>query len=380
MGKPRLPDVNTLIGLGFDPASIDRLLKYIGAGSDVLCLDRVDAIKKILRKNDREQYVNRFEWLLPGDLTGELVERMLYYRYSIMFFYIPELNEFKALPYAGKGIDEYGRYKECTPLPFNGSSEKDEVYIPGLSRIPIYDMTKTDGYAIPIFDENGAVVGSRTIDPITEGCVIINAYCRDLSNRPITEQAMMDPLLDMMAEAIPLARTNLIANAGTKGMRVSNPDEYSNVEAANKSIEKAALTGKRFIPIVGTTDFQEFSEGGKASGEEFFLYMQTLDNLRLQSYGLKNNGLFEKNQYINNTMAGNIQANVGQIYEDALKCRQDSVDLINAIWGPIVAVNASETVTNSDTNMDGETLDDNNGSEVAPDESGTSEQGGSEND
>ena len=108
--------------------------------------------------------------------------------------------------------------------------------------------------------------------------------------------------------------------------------------------------------------------------------MQILDNLRLQSYGLKNNGLFEKNQYINNTMAGNIQANVGQIYEDALKCRQDSVDLINAIWGPIVAVNASETVTNSDTNMDGETLDDNNGSEVAPDESGTSEQGGSEND
>ena len=168
MGKPRLPDVNTLIGLGFDPASIDRLCKYMGAGSDVLCLDRVDAIKKILRKNDREQYVNRFEWLLPGDLTGELVERMLYYRYSIMFFYIPELNEFNALPYTGKGIDEYGRYKECTPLPFNGSSEKDEVYIPGLTRIPIYDMTKTDGYEIPIFDENGAVVGSRTIDPMTD--------------------------------------------------------------------------------------------------------------------------------------------------------------------------------------------------------------------
>ena len=56
MGKPRLPDVNTLIGLGFDPASIDRLLKYMGAGSDVLCLDRVDAIKKILRKNCLKDY------------------------------------------------------------------------------------------------------------------------------------------------------------------------------------------------------------------------------------------------------------------------------------------------------------------------------------
>ena len=194
---------------------------------------------------------------------------------------------------------------------------------------------------------------------MTEGCVIINAYCRDLGNRAIPEQEMMDPLLDMMAEAIPMARTSLISSAGTKGMRVNNQDEYSNVEAANKSIEKAALNGQRFIPIVGLTEFQEFADKSGAQNDQFFIYMQTLDNLRLQSYGLKNNGLFEKNQYVNNTMAGNIQANVGQIYEDALKCRQDSVELINMIWGPIAACLPSETVTNSDTNMDGETLDEN---------------------
>lgn len=359
MAGPRLPDIQTLIGLGFDPGQVDKLCGYLKTCS--LSYDRVDAIRKILRKNDREQYVNRFEWILPGDLSGDLVERMLYYRYSVMFFYIPELNEFKILPYTGKGIDEYGRYKECTPLPFNGSSEKDEVYIPGLTRIPIYDLTKTDGYAVPIFDEKGAIVGSRTIDPMTEGCVIINAYCRDLGNRAIPEQEMMDPLLDMMAEAIPMARTSLISSSGTKGMRVNNQDEYSNVEAANKSIEKAALNGQRFIPIVGLTEFQEFADKSGAQNDQFFIYMQTLDNLRLQSYGLKNNGLFEKNQYVNNTMAGNIQANVGQIYEDALKCRQDSVELINMIWGPIAACLPSETVTNSDTNMDGETLDKNPG-------------------
>lgn len=172
----------------------------------------------------------------------------------------------------------------------------------------------------------------------------------------------------MMAEAMPMARTKLIASAGTKGMRVNNEDEQSNVEAANESIERAALTGKRFVPVVGTTDFQEFADDKGADAEIFMRYMTELDNLRLQSYGLKNNGLFEKNQYINETMAANQQVNVGQIYEDGLKLRQDFCDFVNANWGLGVCCNASETITNVDTNMDGEILDDNLSHQIAPDE------------
>ena len=56
-------------------------------------------------------------------------------------------------------------------------------------------------------------------------------------------------------------------------------------------------------------------------------------------------------------MAGNIQANVGQILEDALKLRQEFCDFVNATWQLGISVHASETVTNSDTNMDFETLD-----------------------
>ena len=113
---------------------------------------------------------------------------------------------------------------------------------------------------------------------------------------------------------------------------------------------------------------KEFGDKGNADGDDFFLYMQTLDNIRLQSYGLKNNGIFEKSQYINDTMAGNIQANVGQIYQDALKIRQEFCDFVNAIWGLGISCNASETVTNTDTNMDGEILDDKPSQQVAPDE------------
>lgn len=367
MAAPRLPDIDTLRAMGFKPEQVDKLCRYIGTIGP--SFDRVDAIKKILRKNDRQQFVNRYRWEnLPNDLTGEFIERVLYYKYSGIFFYIKELNTFNFLPYVGTGLDEKGRYTRCKPLPFNGKSEKDaegklQVYIPGLEFSPIYDITKTDPRRE--IDYKGK---ENTIIPALDGCVILNSYCKDLSQRAIPEQAMIDPLLDMMAEAAPLARTNLFANAGTKGMRVGNPDEQSNVEAANDSLERAALTGKRFIPIVGMSEFQEFANEGSADGEQFFLYMQALDNIRLQSYGLKNNGMFEKNQYINNTMAGNIQANVGQIYEDGLKIRQEFCDFVNATWGIGISCNASETVTNSDTNMDGEILDDNESQQVAPDE------------
>ena len=203
---------------------------------------------------------------------------------------------------------------------------------------------------------------------MTDNCVILNSYCKELTNRAIPEQALIDPILDMMAEAMPLARTKLIASAGTKGMRVGNEDEQSNVEAANMSIERAALNGKRFIPVVGTTEFQEFADDNGGDAEIFLRYMTALDNLRLQSYGLKNNGLFDKNQYVNDTMAQNSQVNVGQIYEDGLKLRQDFCDMVNANWGLGISCNASETVTNSDTNMDGEILDDNLSQQFGPDE------------
>ena len=368
MAVPRLPDIDTLRAMGFNPAQVDKLCKYMSSKGP--SFDRVDAIKKILRKNDRQQFVNRYRWEnLPNDLTGELIERILYYKYSAIFFYIPELKTFNFLPYVGTGLDEKGRYTRCKPLPFNGKSEKDadgklQVYIPGLEFTPIYDITKTRDIRTEV-DYKGNIT---TFNPMLNGCIILNSYCKDLSQRAIPEQAMIDPLLDMMAEAAPLARTNLFANAGTKGMRVNNPDEQSNVQAANDSLEHAALNGKRFIPIVGMSEFQEFANDGSADGEQFFLYMQALDNIRLQSYGLKNNGLFEKNQYINNTMAGNIQANVGQIYEDGLKVRQDFCDFVNANWELGIGCYASETVTNSDTNMDGETLDDNQSQQISSDE------------
>ena len=57
MGKPRLPDIETLRAMGFDPKAVDRLCGYLGTTTS---FDRVDAIKKVLRKNDRQQFTRRY--------------------------------------------------------------------------------------------------------------------------------------------------------------------------------------------------------------------------------------------------------------------------------------------------------------------------------
>ena len=85
MAAPRLPDIDTLRAMGFKPDQVDKLCRYLADKGPVF--DRVDAIKKILRKNDRQQFVNRYKWInLPNDLTGEFIERVLYYKYSGIYY------------------------------------------------------------------------------------------------------------------------------------------------------------------------------------------------------------------------------------------------------------------------------------------------------
>lgn len=368
MGKPRLPDTDTLRGLGFDPDKIEK-----NHNGKPCTFDRVDAIKRVLRKNDRQQFVQRYIWEnLPGDLTGEYIERVLYYRYHGIFFYMKELNKFNFLPFVGSGLDEKGRYRKAVPLPFNGASKDEKVWIPGMEFKPIYDIAlETDPFITTNLE--GEII---TVDPFTEGCIVLESYTKGLTQKEIPEKDLMDPILDMMAEAFPMARTKLISSSGTTGMRVSSRDEESNVAAANITLENAALKGQRFVPIIGMTEFQEFANGNGNDVEAFMRYMTELDNLRLQSYGLKNNGIFEKASYVNSEMSQNSQVNPGQIYQDGLSLRQNFADMINAVWGLGVSCSANETVTNFDVNMDGELVDNNDGQSSA--ETQTQIQGGEE--
>lgn len=303
-----------------------------------------DAIKKQLRILDEQDAVNRYKWYnLPNGLNGQLLERILYYRGQGMFFYMKTNNTFYFLPYALDGnIDVYGRFTGVTPLPFNGpiSDKQEKPWIEGKVLKPVYD-----------------VMQELNIDDLENNCVLLKDYTEQISQTNIPRQLLNDPVLDLMSEAFPLARTSLIANSGVRGLRVGDETEQANVEIANESIYDGAINGKPWTAIVGTQDFQDLTNGSALKSEEYLLYMQSIDNYRLSLYGLDNGGLFQKKSHM---LESEQQMNAGTadlIYQDGLTIRQRFCDIVNSIWGIGIWCEASETVIGMDTNMDGVVLD-----------------------
>ena len=82
----------------------------------------------LLSVKDLQTAVRRYVWYnLPNGLTGEELERMLYYKTQVSFFYSPINEKCYILPYALNGqIDCYGKYLGITPVCL-GSTEDGKV-------------------------------------------------------------------------------------------------------------------------------------------------------------------------------------------------------------------------------------------------------------
>lgn len=173
-----------------------------------------------------------------------------------------------------------------------------------------------------------------------------------VSQTNISRQILQDPILDVMADMFPFMRTALLNGTGIQGMRVNSQDEYDNVEAASRSVNKAALESRKWIPVVGNVDFQDMTKGSVAKAEEYLLAMQSLDNYRLSLYGLNNGGLFQKKSHILEAEQQMNTGSTGLILRDSLQCRQDACNIINSVFGLQIWCEPSEVVVGMDTNGD----------------------------
>lgn len=335
------PDlINLYNSAGFDARKVygAKTVDMVGRNCEN-DIDYKSEIRKQLRIMDEQTAINRYKWYnLPNGMTGQLLERLLYYKAQLTYFYSPIDNKMHLLPYALSGdIDELGRYERVVGIPLAGASKDKGLAV--YDRKVIYDFEDID---------------EKTF---ANGCVILRDYTNQYGETNIPRQILQEPLLDAMAEAIPFARTSQIASCGVSGQRVADEDCSSNVEASNRAMKRAALQGKPFVPIVGPIEFQNLTNKGQPT-DMFSQYMQFLDNYRLSLYGLKNGGLFEKNDaYVNNIQASNSQNNVGFVYQDGLTIRQQFCDLVNAIWGLGIWCEASEVASEFDVNGDGQMLD-----------------------
>lgn len=351
----KLPDLITLLKAGIDPKT--KLPIRMEDDENLKT-----AIKLALSRMDEQDAVNRYVWHnLPVSLSSQELERLIYLRYDLVFFYCEPLDEYYFMPYAlDGGLDYYGRYVQVHPIPFtNGTDEKDkaaqEVQAQYLStlKLKVY-------YDIPTED--------MSLEDIDRACVILKDYTQGLGQSGIPSVSLTAGIIDVMADCFPFMRTALQNSTGISGMRVNTQDEFSNVLAANKSINKAALNGEKYIPIIAAVEMQELTGKETGRAEDFLLAMQSLDNFRLSLYGLNNGGLFQKKSHMLEAEQKVNDGNVGIILQDGLAIRQRFCDIANSIFGTLMSVEIAETAGNIDYNGDGLLLNEQDQSGTMPGE------------
>lgn len=351
-------DIKTLIAAGINP--VTGLPLKMGVG---LISDEKEAIKKNLRILDEQDAVQRYKWYnLPLGMSSDEFERLIYYKGQLAFFYLEEVDQFYAMPYALDGsIDFYGRFNSVHPVPFaegTGDEEKKRIaqqrqILSQLRLNCVYDVVEPE---------------ELTADIIRNSCVLMQDYTPQLSQNIIPRQQLQEGILDIMAEIIPYAHTALANSTGIQGMRVNTEDEQSNVSAANASINRAALNQEKYMAIVGKLDFQDLTGGEVAKSEEFLMVLQALDNLRLSFYGIDNGGLFEKKAHTLQSEQEMNRGNTGLVYDNGLARRRHWCDIINSIWDIGMWCDPGEAVSGLDINGDGMIADDTDQSGTMPGE------------
>lgn len=330
-------------------------------------IDLKGQIKQSLRLIDEQDFIGRYQWYgLPDGINQQLLERIIYYRGQLMAFYVEELDKFFFLPYTLEidqelPIDVYGRFRMVKPVPFDGTSNLESEngkrhdnalknYLSIFIREPLYDVYQKDEE--PELDKY---------------CVLLKDYTEQENAGNITPKAYInDVYLDIMADCYPFARTNLLANSGIKGINVPSEDNVTDVENANKKIENAALTGQPYIAVVAGIQAQPLTDNSVMRTEEYLMYMQSVDNMRLSSLGLDSGGIFEKKAH---TLESEQSMNMGiqsGVYQDGLLCRQRFCNIFNSIFDTSIWCDVPEQMAMMDMDMDGNLseTDDTSGKEM----------------
>ena len=354
---PNIPDLETLKQAGIEPKT--RL--PIKQASSVKKGNAKEGITTALRIIDEEDAINRYTWYGLSDITGQELERLLYYHGQLCIFYNENLNKFFYLPYALDGsIDIYSRFQSVHPVPLGTSKTKDEqarekelgTWLSTVNLDVLYDI-------VPPND--------LTLEMLTKCTALLHDYSPQRSQTIIPRQQINETFIDLESDCLPFMRTALLNGTGVRGIRVNNSDEAANIFGSSDAINQAALHGEKFVPIVGQFEFQDFTDGSVAKAEEFLLAMQSLDNIRLSTLGLENGGIYRKKAHELQSEANMAGASANFVLQDGLKIRQHWCNIINSVWGLGYWCEISEAAAGIDKNLDGEVSDEQDGQELPVD-------------
>lgn len=348
MGRTRVPhiaNVEPYIQAGINP-NTGLPVKF----TDNLDCALKDNIKKVIRVVDEQNAVNKGTWYnLPVNLSSQDLERLLYYKYSLIFFYYKELDEFFFMPYAlDGGLDFYNRYKTVHPIPLNDDKSPET-----LKKKALLSTKKLNVVYAPVMEMDE--------EDFYNSCVILQDYTPQFSNTGISRQQLNDPIIDLESVCLPYLRTNMMTSSGVKGVKVPDVDTADDVIEGSKSVDACAQSGTPWVPIVGGIDFQELVNQSTFKTSDYLIAMQSIDNLRLSTHGLQNGGLFEKRTTILQSENDMNSSMSNIVLDDCVKRRQTFCTICNSIWGTSMWYEPNEKAEMQDRNRDGMLGNDNTG-------------------
>lgn len=332
-------------------------------------------LKTALRILDEADAVNRYVWYnLPVDLTSQELERLLYYKGQLAFFYYEEMGKFYFMPYALQGtIDFYGRYNAIHPIPIAnaGGTTADENKNIEAQKAILASKTYKCIYDVLLEEEVDE-------DIILNSCVLLHDYTKQNPETIIPRYKVNEFFTDIMSDIIPYLETALLVGTGTKGYRVQSASEKDEVEECADAIYNAALNKNPYVAILGNIEFQELDNGTLLQIQDYLMAMQSIDNFRLSTYGIANGGFFEKKAHVLESENSLNNSNTMNSYQDGLKIRQEFCNRVNAIWDLGIWCDVSESVMGQDLNGDGVAIDETPSVYESGDVGGSSITGGEE--
>lgn len=363
----KLPDPALYIQAGINPKTGAPL--RVDAAAEGAKAD----FKLAFRIIDEQDAVNRYKWFnLPCDLTSEELERLIYYKGQLCFFYMKETNEFFFMPYALDGsIDFYGRFNTIHPVPMaSGTTEPEKAQFK--AQASLLSRRKLKVIKAPKELED------LTLEDFEDSTVLLYDYTKQLSQTIIPRQQINEAFLDTAAEIVPYMQTALLASCGVKGMRVNDGDAADEARRASEQVRFSALTKKIYNAITAPVEFQELAEGSTMKVEEYLLALQGIDNLRKSALGIENGGIFQKKAHkLESEQVGN-ESSVQTVFQDGLSVRQHFCIIANSIWGTNMWVMPSEAVLGQDINMDGQSYDIDEGNSSGTSDNMSDPEGGNE--
>ena len=318
---PSIMDLATLIRAGIDPRT--------GAPTRALssCSSQLsDGAKKVMRIIDEQDAVNRYRWYnLPAGLTSQELERLLYFKGQLVFF---KYNDrFYFMPFALDGtLDFYQRYNQVHPVPMNdGQETKDENQKKARQVLAgLLSTIKLDVYYSVVED-------ASKID-VEKAGVIIHDYTKQLAQEILPRSLLNEPLVSYEADLLPLSRTALIASTGVRGVRVQDADSVGELKEASSAVASAALKGELYVPLISKIQAQELAGGNSGKVQDYFLALQSVDNLRLSTYGIENGGLFEKKAHVLEAEQAMNEKSGASPLQDGLAIRRHFCNVVNSIF------------------------------------------------